>query len=122
VFVYAWFFPVLYYFLAYIPYNFLKNFGITFTCYLRGVAATVSILNEFVFDVVVGVALFFRFFIQGIRLGLIFLIYYAFHELFMENMLYHYSTYSNESFLNDLMGVELNFSSFIFFILVKIPF
>jgi len=69
------------YAVVYMPYNFLYNFGISFSNYLRGAANTVSVLNEFLADLVTAVTLFFRFFIQGVRLLLILFTYVSLHDL-----------------------------------------
>jgi hypothetical protein len=117
-----WIAPVIIYFLAYIPYNFLWNFGISFTTYLRGTGSGESIVSEFMFDIIVGVALFFRFFIQGVRLLLILFVYASLHDLWLLNDWFSLSLFSHESFFDTISELELNFSSVTYFIFFEVPF
>lgn len=117
-----WFTPCLIFLLVYMPYNFLKNFGITFLCYLRGVGSSLSLVVDFLFDIVVVIAMFFRFFIQGIRVLLILLVYVSLQEVWFSNEWVHGSIVEHESMWADLFNVEFNLFSLCYFFFFKLPF
>lgn len=59
--------------------NAFLSYGIFFSAYIRGSAASINLISETVFDVIGVIVVFSRFLIQNIRFVLVFM---AFFELF----------------------------------------
>lgn len=62
-----------------LPMNAFLSYGIFFSAYIRGSAASINLISETVFDVIGVIVVFSRFLIQNIRFVLVFM---AFFELF----------------------------------------
>ena len=75
--------PWLAFTIVIVPMNFLYNFGVAFTSYLRGAAASSVFTFEILFDIIVSLALFIRLIIQAVRLLLILFVYCSFYDLLL---------------------------------------
>ncbi len=91
-----------------LPLNAFLSYGIFFSAYIRGSAASINLISESVFDIIGVVVVFSRFIIQNIRFVLVFM---AFFELFewvysgdevsyVKAEIIEFSNYLNESHLN----------------------
>lgn len=63
-----------------IPVKFFFFFGYNFIAYLKGTALKKYIIIEFFYDILNLISYFSRFFLQNVRILLIFLVYFSFHE------------------------------------------
>lgn len=74
------FFPAMYYTILNIPTFLLFDFGIFFTCFLRGVSPTSILLFELMYDYIAIMAFYARILTQSIRFALMFFAYAAMHD------------------------------------------
>jgi hypothetical protein len=74
------FFPLLYYTILNTPTFLLYDFGILFTCYLKGVVPSPNLLFELLFDYVSVISYYVRILTQAVRLALMFSAYAGMHD------------------------------------------
>jgi hypothetical protein len=72
--------PTLAFSMLGIPVNLLFDFGGFFLLYLRGAAASKSVLFELALDYVAVMAFFTRLVVQFVRLAIMFVVYFMMHE------------------------------------------
>jgi hypothetical protein len=89
---------------------------------LRGAGTTDYLSSNLLFDCIVGVAMFTRFFVQGVRLLLILFVYTSLQDLWLFNDCFHANLYAHESFVADMVNLELSLNSISFFTAFKVPF
>lgn len=79
--------PVLFFAILSVPVSLLFDFGLFFLIYLRGTAATSSIMFELIYDYIGVTAFFTRIIVQFVRIGLMFAVYGMMHEtVVLENI------------------------------------
>lgn len=73
--------PILYVLIVGIPLFLLYDFGSYFLTYLRGVGTSLVLILELIYDYIASFAFFIRILVQGVRLVLMFFVYYGLQEL-----------------------------------------
>ena len=117
-----YFAPILYYLILSIPLFLLYDFGILYTAYLKGIAASSLPLLELLYDYIAILAFFVRLLVQGVRLILMFFTYAGMHDTILY-MNYDHKLLSNcnESIWEELSRVNVSVDSFSYFILFGLP-
>lgn len=115
------FFPLMYYTLLNIPTFLLYDFGIFFSCFLRGVAPTPTLLFELMYDYIAIIAFYVRVSVQAVRLVLMFFAYASMHDyiLYM-NFGFNFGL-GNESIWESISNVDTTVSSLTYFFLLIFP-
>lgn len=78
-----------------IPFFVLKNFGVSFAAYVRGVGRTSNLMAELFFDFIAIIVMVARFIIQNIRLVLLFAAFFELSEFIYTNLHITGSNYFN---------------------------
>ena len=75
----------------------MYDFGILFTCYLKGVVPSLNIIFELIFDYVAVISYYVRVLTQAVRLGLMFGAYAGMHDFVLYADYGHRYLIGNES-------------------------
>jgi len=59
------------------------DFGIFFLAYLKGIGPSPVLMVELLFDYIAFAAFYMRLLVQGVRLGLMLMVYFMMHELIL---------------------------------------
>lgn len=115
------FFPLLYYTILNTPTFLLYDFGILFTCYLKGIAPSPNLLFELMFDYVSVISYYVRILTQAVRLALMFSAYAGMHDFILYMDYSHRYLTGNESIWEEISNVNASVSSFTYFLLGTLP-
>lgn len=115
------FFPLLYYTIGNTPTFMLYDFGILFSCYLRGIAPTPTMLFELMYDYIAVIAFYVRILTQGVRLALMFAAYAGMHDYVLYMDYSHRYLTGNESIWEEISNLNPSVSSFTYFFLGTLP-
>lgn len=115
------FFPLLYYTILNTPTFLLYDFGILFTCYLKGIAPSPNLLFELMFDYVSVISYYVRILTQAVRLALMFSAYAGMHDFILYMDYGHRYLTGNESIWEEISNVNASVSSFTYFLLGTLP-
>ena len=85
------------------PFFVLRSFGISFTSYLRGVGRTTNIFTEVFFDFIAVSVMLARFFVQNIRLVLVFTAFFELSEFIYDSLDVNGTLLTNNFFSLDLI-------------------
>jgi hypothetical protein len=113
--------PILYYTILNTPTFLLYDFGILFTCYLKGVAPSNNLLFELMFDYVSIITYYVRVITQFARLILMFSAYAGMHDYILYMDYSHRYLTGNESIWEEISNVNASVSSFTYFFLGTLP-
>lgn len=75
--------PVVYYIILSMPTYLAYDFGIFFLAYLKGIGPSSVLMVELLFDYIAFAAFYMRLLVQGVRLGLMLMVYFMMHELIL---------------------------------------
>jgi len=115
------FFPFLYYTILNTPTFFLYDFGILFTCYLKGVVPSPNLLFELLFDYVSVISYYVRILTQAVRLALMFSAYAGMHDFVLYMDYSHRYMTGSESIWEEIANVNASVSSVTYFFLGTLP-
>lgn len=115
------FFPLLYYTILNTPTFLLYDFGILFTCYLKGIAPSPNLLFELMFDYVSVISYYVRILTQAVRLALMFSAYAGMHDYILYMDYSHRYLTGNESIWEEISNVNASVSSLTYFFLGTLP-
>ena len=115
------FFPLLYFTILNTPTFLLYDFGILFTCYLKGSAPSPNMLLELLFDYVSVISYYVRILTQAVRLALMFSVYATMHDFVLYVDCNHNYSIGNESIWEEISNVNASLSSFTYFFLGVLP-
>jgi len=115
------FFPLLYYTILNTPTFLLYDFGILFTCYLKGVVPSPNLLFELLFDYVSVISYYVRILTQAVRLALMFFAYAGMHDYVLYMDYSHRYMTGNESIWEEIANVNASVSSVTYFFLGTLP-
>lgn len=114
-------FPMLYFVVLNIPTLLLYDFGLFFSCFLRGVAPTHILILELLYDYIAIIAFYFRVLVQGIRISLMFFTYASMHDYIVYMHFYSATNWGSESIWESISNVNISSSSVTYFTLLVIP-
>ncbi len=115
------FFPLLYYTILNTPTFLLYDFGILFTCYLKGVVPSPNLLFELLFDYVSVISYYVRILTQAVRLALMFSAYAGMHDFVLYMDYSHRYMTGSESIWEEIANVNASVSSVTYFFLGTLP-
>lgn len=115
------FFPLLYYTILNTPTFLLYDFGILFTCYLKGVVPSLNIVFELIFDYVAVISYYVRVLTQAVRLGLMFGAYAGMHDFVLYADYGHRYLIGNESLWEEISNINASVSTLTYFMLSTLP-
>jgi len=97
-----------------IPVSILLDYGFFFIVYIRGCSNTSLLVYEILLDYINIIGYFTRIYIQLIRLVVIFITFYQFNELYIENFYFYYYFYKSSNILILNYSYQLIFSLLLF--------
>ena len=115
------FFPLLYYTILNTPTFLLYDFGILFTCYLKGIAPSPNLIFELMFDYVSVISYYVRILTQAVRLALMFSAYAGMHDFVLYMDYSHRYLTGNESIWEEISNIDCSTSSITYFFLGTLP-
>jgi hypothetical protein len=119
--LFFFFLPLLYYTIANTPTYLLYDFGILYTCYLKGVVPTPNLIFELVFDYVSVICYYIRIMTQAVRLALMFVAYAGLHDFVLYTHYDNKGLVGNESIWEEISNINASVSSITYFLLGVLP-
>lgn len=118
--LFIFFFPLLYYTIVCTPSLLLYDFGIFYTCFLRGISPSSVLVFELIYDYIAVIAFYVRVLVQSVRLALMLFAYASMHDYVLYQQ-YTFSPVAVESIWESLSNIDASVNSVTYFILGVLP-
>jgi hypothetical protein len=113
--------PILYFIILNTPTLLLYDFGILFTCYLKGVSSSNNLFFELLFDYIAVMTYYLRVITQFSRLVLMLSVYVGMHDYIIYMDFSHKYLMGNESIWEEISDVSTSVTSVTYFFLAILP-